>query len=95
MCFHSVPCALGSHKYISKVCAFTAPVITSTATCKSLFSVVVCCSPGIVCAVEWRDVTFITADVAFRGCARQDDWDTWTQVHGRIFVGVAVLHKPC
>ena len=26
--------------------------------------------------------------------ARQDNWNTSPQVHGRVFVGAAVLHKP-
>ena len=61
------PAPLGLNN--SKVCAaFTAPVITSTATCKRLFSCVVCHSPGIMCAVEWCDMMFFTAGMAFRGC---------------------------
>ena len=53
---------------IKEGCAvFTVLAITSMAACKSLFSGY---SRGVMYAVEWCGVTFVTADGAFRGCVR-------------------------
>ena len=40
------------------------------AACKSLFSGVVCCSPGVMCAVAWCGVVLVTADAESTGCVR-------------------------
>ena len=56
----------------------TTTAITSKAACKSLFSGGVCCSPGIMCAIEWCDVALLTADEGSTG--RQVDWNAWGEV---------------
>ena len=48
----------------------TMSLITSTAACKSLFWGVVCCSPVVMCAVEWWNITLVTADEESTGCVQ-------------------------
>ena len=48
----------------------TMSVNTSIAACKSLFSDVVCCLPGIICAVVWCGIVLITADGGSTGCVQ-------------------------